>query len=164
MSQQEAGTPDTEAPSARGGSYVSTPIIMATVRVVMPFVFTFGLFVMFHGADSSGGGFQGGVIVGTVVLMLGIAFGIEATRDWIGSRVPVVLVGIGMLAFLFTGIGSVLLGAGFLDYSVYADIGVPKASKYGIELVELGIGVIVAGIVTGLFFGIAAGSNWGESA
>ena len=61
--------------------YVESPIIMATVRVVAPFVFTFGLFIMFHGADSSGGGFQGGVIVGTVILMLGIAFGIEPTRE-----------------------------------------------------------------------------------
>ncbi len=164
MSQQEPGTPDTQAPTDRGGPYVGTPIIMATVRVVMPFVFTFGLFVMFHGADSSGGGFQGGVIVGTVVLMLGIAFGIEATREWIGSRIPVALVGFGVLAFVFNGLGSVLLGGGFLDYSVYGQLGIPKASKYGIEAVELAIGVIVAGIVTGLFFAIAAGSNWGESA
>jgi multicomponent Na+:H+ antiporter subunit B len=137
---------------------------MATVRVVMPFVFTFGLFVMFHGADSSGGGFQGGVIVGTVVLMLGIAFGIDATRDWIGTRVPIALVGVGMLAFLFTGFGSVLLGGDFLEYELYYQLGAPHAIKYGIEFVELGIGVIVAGIVTGLFFAIAAGTNWGESA
>ncbi|WP_053949101.1 MnhB domain-containing protein [Halolamina sediminis] len=164
MVQQEPGTPDTEAPTARSGPYVGSPIIMATVRVVTPFVFTFGLFVMFHGADSSGGGFQGGVIVGTVVLMLGIAFGIEATREWIGSRLPVALIGVGMLAFLFTGIGSVLLGAGFLEYGVYHDLGIPHATKYGIEFVELGIGVIVAGIVTGLFFAIAAGFDGGESA
>ncbi len=161
--QQELGTPDTEAPTDRGGPYVGSPIIMATVRVVMPFVFTFGLFVMFHGADSSGGGFQGGVIVGTVVLMLGIAFGIDATREWIGDRVPIALVGVGMLAFLFTGFGSVLLGGDFLEYELYYQLGVPHAIKYGIEFVELGIGVIVAGIVTGLFFAIAAGTNWGES-
>ncbi|NHX36914.1 MULTISPECIES: MnhB domain-containing protein [Halolamina] len=155
---------DSERRVARGGPYVGSPIIMATVRVVMPFVFTFGLFVMFHGADSSGGGFQGGVIVGTVVLMLGIAFGIETTRDWIGTRLPVALIGLGMLAFLFTGIGSVLLGAGFLEYAVYGDLGIPHASKYGIEFVELAIGLIVAGIVTGLFFAIAAGTKGGESA
>ena len=137
--------------------YVESPIIMTTVRVITPFVFTLGLFVMFHGADSSGGGFQGGVIVGTVVVMLGIAFGIEMTRNWIGPRSAVAFVGIGVLAFLLVGVGSVLLGGGFLEYAVYADYGVPDATKYGIELVELAIGVIVAGIVTGLFFIIAAG-------
>jgi len=136
------------------GPYVESPIIMATVRIITPFVFTLGLFVMFHGADSSGGGFQGGVIVGTVVLMLGIAFGIEVTREWIGPRLPVGLVAVGVLVFLTIGVGSVLLGGDFLEYEEY---GIHHASKYGIELVELAIGLIVAGIVTGLFFVIAGG-------
>ncbi|QLH79304.1 cation:proton antiporter [Halosimplex rubrum] len=136
------------------GLYVESPIIMTTVRVITPFVFTLGLFVMFHGADSSGGGFQGGVIVGTVVLMLGIAFGIETTRDWVGPRLAVALVGLGVLAFLVIGLGSVALGGDFLEYEVY---GIYHATKYGIELVELAIGLVVSGIVTGLFFVIAAG-------
>jgi len=138
--------------------YVESPIIMTTVRIVIPFVFTFGLFVMFHGADSSGGGFQGGVIVGTVVLMLGIAFGIEKTRRWVGPIRLLGLISLGVLAFLMTAVGSVLLGGGFLDYSAYP---VPKSFKYGIEFVELAIGLIVAGVVSGLFFLIAAGSQEG---
>lgn len=146
----------------RQSPYVESPLIMTTVRVIMPFVFTLGLFVMFHGADSSGGGFQGGVIVGTVVIMLGIAFGIEATRDWIGAKLPVAMICIGVLAFLLTGMGSVLLGGGFLEYSAY---GFHHATKYGIEFVELAIGLVVSGIVTGLFFVIASGmrNNWSET-
>jgi len=151
-----SGTDADPGESESRAPYVESPIIMTTVRVIIPFVFTFGLFVMFHGADSSGGGFQGGVIVATVVLMLGIAFGIETTRDWIGPTLPVSLVGLGVLAFLMTGVGSVALGGAFLDYSAYA---VPKSFKYGIEFVELAIGLIVAGVVTGLFFVIAAGSR-----
>ena len=135
--------------------YVESPIIMTTVRVVAPFVFTFGLFVMFHGADSSGGGFQGGVIVGTVILMLGIAFGIAPTRDWVGARLSVALVGLGVAAFVLIGIGSIIAGGAFLDYAAY---GFEHAHKYGIEFVELAIGLIVSGIVVGLFFAIDAGS------
>jgi multicomponent Na+:H+ antiporter subunit B len=134
--------------------YVESPLIMTTVRVIAPFVFTFGLFVMFHGADSSGGGFQGGVIVGTVVLMLGIAFGIETTRSWVGSTLPIALIGVGVLAFLLIGVGSVLLGGAFLEYQVY---GFDEATKYGIELVELAIGLVVSGTVTGFFFVLASG-------
>jgi multicomponent Na+:H+ antiporter subunit B len=140
--------------------YVESPIIMTTVRVITPFVFTFGLFVMFHGADSSGGGFQGGVIVGTVVLMLGLAFGIETTRRWVGPKLPAALVGFGVLVFLLIGLGSVLLGGEFLQYTTY---GIKDASKYGIELVELAIGLIVAGVVSGLLFVIEAGSSGDES-
>ena len=154
-------TSETES-TERRSPYVESPLIMTTVRVITPFVFTLGLFVMFHGADSSGGGFQGGGSVGTVVLMLGIAFGIEATRDWIGPKLPIVMICLGVLAFLLTGMGSVLLGGGFLEYSAY---GFYHATKYGIEFVELAIGLVVSGIVTGLFFVIASGlrNNWSDT-
>jgi multicomponent Na+:H+ antiporter subunit B len=154
-----AGRADEFAGHHATSPYVESPIIMTTVRVITPFVFTFGLFVMFHGADSSGGGFQGGVIVGTVVLMLGLAFGIETTRRWVGPKLPAALVGVGVLVFLFIGFGSVLLGGDFLQYTTY---GIKDASKYGIELVELAIGLIVAGVVSGLLFVIAAGSRGDE--
>ncbi|AQL41754.1 cation:proton antiporter [Halorientalis sp. IM1011] len=147
---------ETEATGVTRSLYVESPIIMATVRVVAPFVFTFGLFIMFHGADSAGGGFQGGVIVSTVILMLAIAFGVEATRDWIRPERLVAIVGIGVSVFLSIGIGTVVAGGGFLDYSA---VPIYHASKYGIELVELAIGVIVSGIVAGLFFGLAVGAT-----
>ncbi len=150
MSESE---PDT---TAAGRSYVESSIIMATVRVVSPFVFTYGLFVMFHGADSAGGGFQGGVIVATVMLMLGIAFGIDPLREWVGESVLVGIVTAGVAAFLAMAVGTVALGGAFLDYSA---LGIHHASKYGIEAVELFIGVIVAGTITGLFVAIDAGKD-----
>jgi multicomponent Na+:H+ antiporter subunit B len=141
-------------------SYVESPIIMATVRVVSPFVFTFGLFVMFHGADSAGGGFQGGVIVATVLLMLGIAFGIDPLREWVGESALVALLVFGVAAFLAIGVGTVALGGGFLEYAAIADaLGYKDAVKYSIEAVELAIGVIVASTITGLFFAIDAGTD-----
>jgi len=146
----EGAVPDTTATR----SYVESSIIMATVRVVSPFVFTYGLFVMFHGADSAGGGFQGGVIVATVMLMLGIAFGIDPLREWVGESALVGVVAVGVAAFLAVAVGTVALGGAFLDYSV---LPIPHPSKYGIEAVELFIGVIVAGTITGLFFTIDAG-------
>ncbi|PSP93242.1 cation:proton antiporter, partial [Halobacteriales archaeon QS_1_68_44] len=71
---------------ANRGTYTESEVIMSTVRVVTPFVLTFGLYVTFHGADSPGGGFQGGALVGTVVLMLAFAFGIDSTRRWLGRK------------------------------------------------------------------------------
>ena len=71
---------------AERGTYTESEVIMSTVRVVTPFVLTFGLFVTFHGADSPGGGFQGGALVGTVALMLAFAFGIDATRRWLDRK------------------------------------------------------------------------------
>jgi len=138
------------------GLYVESTIIMTTVRVVAPFVLTFALFIMFHGADSPGGGFQGGVIAGSVVMMLAFAYGIDSTRQWLDVRVVAALASGGVLVFAGIGLGSILLGGQFLQYTEYEPF-YAEASKYGIELVELGIGGIVASVAIGLFFLLAAG-------
>ena len=136
------------------GLYVESTIIMTTVRVVAPFVLTFAMFIMFHGADSPGGGFQG--IAGSVVMMLAFAYGIESTRRWLDARVVAALASGGVLVFAGIGLGSILLGGQFLQYTEYQPY-YAEASKYGIELVELGIGGIVASVAIGLFFVLAAG-------
>ena len=138
------------------GLYVESTIIMTTVRVVAPFVLTFAMFIMFHGADSPGGGFQGGVIAGATVMMLAFAYGIESTRRWLDARVVAALASGGVLVFAGIGLGSILLGGQFLQYTEYQPY-YAEASKYGIELVELGIGGIVASVAIGLFFLLAAG-------
>ncbi|PSQ60280.1 MAG: cation:proton antiporter [Halobacteriales archaeon SW_9_67_25] len=143
--------------------YTESTVIMTTVRIIAPFVLTYGLFVMFHGADSSGGGFQGGAIVAAMVIMVAFAFGIEPTRRWFRNRIVVALATGGVLAFAFIGLGPLLLGGSFLEYATYETaLGWKKASKYGIEGVELGIGAIVGGVISGLFFAIAGGFEYTE--
>lgn len=136
-------------------AYTESPIIMTTVRLVAPMVLTFGLFITLHGADSPGGGFQGGVIIGTVVLLLGFAFGIDPTRAWVGHRVMAGLAAAGVLVFAGIGFGTLALGGGFLEYGL---LPIPHPSKYGIEAVEVGgIGAIISGVVMAIFFLTAAG-------
>ncbi|WP_254838821.1 MnhB domain-containing protein [Natronomonas marina] len=152
---------DEEAPRPNRGTYTESEVIMSTVRVVTPFVLTFGLWVTFHGADSPGGGFQGGALVGTVVLMLAFAFGIDATRRWLGRQAVTLVACLGLVVFAAIGFGSVLLGGEFLQYTVYP---LTKSTKYGIEAVEIGgIALIVGGVIVGLFFLTAAGPG-GEEA
>lgn len=137
-----------------GGTYIESTIIMTTVRVVAPFVMTFGLFVTLHGADSPGGGFQGGVVLASVLVMIAFAYGTAPTRDWIKPAAIGGLIGGGVLLFAVIGLGTLALGGNFLEYVLY---GGKTASKYGIELVELGIGATVVGVVTSIFFVLSRG-------
>lgn len=130
-------------------TYVESTIIMTTVRVVAPFVMTFGLFISLHGADSPGGGFQGGIILASMLIMVAFSFGVAPTRDWIDPRVIAGLIAGGGLLFAAIGVGTLALGGSFLEYWVY---GGKYASKYAIELVELGIAATVVGIITSIFF------------
>lgn len=137
--------------------YTESPIIMATVRLVAPFVLTYGLFVTLHGASSPGGGFQGGVITAAVIVMLSFAYGIDPTWEWLDKRVLVGLASGGIAVFAAVALGPILFEerADFLELGVYP---VPNASKYGIELVEVGIAMTVASVVTLLFFALARGA------
>lgn len=136
-------------------AYTESQVIMTTVRVVSPFVFTYGLFVTFHGAESAGGGFQGGAILAAVFLMIAFAFGIEPTRDWLRNDLIVVGIGLGVLVFAGVGLGAMAYGGVFLEYGRYP---IADAGKWGMEAVEIGgIAPIVAGVLTGLFFLMAAG-------
>jgi multicomponent Na+:H+ antiporter subunit B len=136
-------------------TYVESTIIMTTVRVVVPFVFTFGLFVMFHGAESAGGGFQGGVIVASAVLLLAFAFGIEPTRAWLEGPLAQIAIASGGGTFALIGLGALVSGGSFLEYPAYG-FGTDGV-KYGIELVELGIGAVVSGVLVSLFFSLSQG-------
>ncbi|MGM0397901.1 MAG: MnhB domain-containing protein [Halobacteriota archaeon] len=147
-------------------TYVESTIIMTTVRIISPFVFTFGLFVMLHGAESAGGGFQGGVILASSIIMIAFAFGIEPTREWLSDSLIRGAMGGGVGLFALIGLGALAFQGRFLEYIAY---GIDHGVKYGIELVELGIGAVVSGVIISLFMSLAAGfdsddEQGGESA
>lgn len=138
-------------------------ITTTAIRYIVPFVALFGLYIAFHGAKTAGGGFQGGVVVAASVVLVAFALGIESTRRWINDTVFTAVTAGGVLAVVAIGLGAMALGGRFLEYTVYP---IPKATAYGIELVELGIGATVAGIVLVFFFALVGDAETppGESA
>ena len=52
-------------------------IIKCGADTFLPFALVFGLFVILFGTASSGGGFQGGVIVASSVLLLYLGYGVK---------------------------------------------------------------------------------------
>lgn len=47
----------------------NSPIIKTTAKILIPFIIVFGLYVIINGADSVGGGFQGGAILTAVFIV-----------------------------------------------------------------------------------------------
>ena len=159
-SDSSPGDWTTDAPVASNpaeSTYVESQVIMTTVRAVTPFSLTYGLFLMFHGADSPGGSFQGGAIIAATVLMIAFAFGVAPTREWLRNRTVVALAAGGTAAFALVGLVPMAFGDSFLAHPLFEEeFGIK--TKWGLEAIEVGgVAPIVAGVLVGLFFVLAAG-------
>jgi multicomponent Na+:H+ antiporter subunit B len=138
-------------------TYVESQVIITTVRVVAPFSLTYGLFLTFHGADSPGGSFQGGAIMAATVLMIAFAFGIAPTREWLRNRTVDALAAGGTAAFALVGLVPMAFGDSFLAHPRFKKA-LDIKTKWGLEAIEVGgVAPIVAGVLVGLFFVLAAG-------
>jgi multicomponent Na+:H+ antiporter subunit B len=138
--------------------FTDSPVVTTTVRLLAPFVLTYGLFTLFHGTTSVGGGFQGGVVAAAMVITVAFAVGIRQTVAWLDSRVLWGLVATGPLVFGLVALAGIATGGAFLQFDL---LPIPKASVYATEAVEIGIGATVAAVVVVLFVQIADG--YGEA-
>jgi len=134
--------------------YRDSPVVASTVRAVVPFVLTFGLFTLLHGTKSVGGGFQGGVVVASVVVLLAFAFGVDQTAASLSTGRLVGYAALGLLTFAAVALAAVVLGRPFLDTTAFG-----VSPVYPVEVIEVAIGVTVASVVSGLFFELARGDD-----
>ena len=129
-------------------------VVKRTVaRVVIPFIQLFALYVIVHGDSGPGGGFQGGVILGSSVILYAIIFGAKAGRLWVSQQLTDVFSSIGVLLYAGVGLVALIVGGKYLEYNVLP-IGhdAHVASHYGIFLIELGVGITVAAVMVTIFF------------
>ena len=124
-------------------------------RMVIPFIFLFGLYVQFHGEYGPGGGFQAGAILAAAVILYGLLEGESQALRAIPMRVLKWLVAGGALLYGGVGVVGMLLGGNFLDYSVLASDPV-KGQQIGIILIEAGVGITVTGVLLSVFHAFAA--------
>jgi multicomponent Na+:H+ antiporter subunit B len=139
--------------------FTDSPVVTTTVRLLAPFVLTFGLFTMFHGTSSVGGGFQGGVVSAAMVITVAFALGLAPTANWIDARVLGVLVASGVVVFGVVALAGVAFGGAFLQLDV---LPIPKPTVYATEAIEVGIGATVGAVIVVLF--VRIGEGGGESA
>ena len=138
-------------------TYTESQVIMTAVKVLAPFTLTYGMFMILHGADTPGGSFQGGTIVGVTVLMLAFAFGIEPTRQWLRNGVLVGLATGGVVIFAGVGLTMIALGGNFLEFERLYEV-LHVKTKWGLEAIEVGgVSLIVSSVIVTLFFAMSAG-------
>lgn len=134
-------------------------IIKTVARFLVPFIQLFALYVLAHGHESPGGGFQGGVIFGASFIIIAIAFDLRTAIRRFKEKIDALFSALGV--FIYAGIGAscLLLGGNFLEYKELAKIfpfGQVEAHAYGILGVEIGVFIAVMAVMVCIYVNIVS--------
>jgi len=100
--------------TTKGQKRESSRILQTGVRVLLPLILMFGVYIFINGHLTPGGGFQGGVVIATGILV----FVLVHPRGKIHSLILQVLESISGFGYVFLGLLGIFLAGGFLDNSI----------------------------------------------
>lgn len=137
------------------------PVLRIVAKRFIPFVLLFALYVQFHGDYGPGGGFQAGVIFAAGLILYAMIFGREALEKVAPPRAVEIAAALGVLLYTGVGVATLLGGGNFLAYGALDSHDPMHGQHLGILLVEAGVGITVAAVMTAVYF-CYAGRGAGE--
>ena len=139
---------------------MSEKVVLRVVsKRFIPFVLLFGLYVQFHGDFGPGGGFQAGVIFAAGLILYAMVFGLDELKRVVPPRIVELGAALGALIYAGVGVASLVLSGDFLDYDVLDAHDPVHGQHLGILLVELGVGITVASVMTIIYCSFAGRSG-----
>jgi len=122
-----------------------TDATVLVCRIAATLTLLFGVYMALHGTVTPGGGFQGGAIAGSSLMLLYLGEGYESWRRMVRSPALDVLEGGG--AFVFVGAAAVPLMLGYALLQNVLPFGTPKDLYSGglMVVANFAVGVSVAG-------------------
>ena len=129
-------------------------ILRVGVKILIPFILIFALYVQFHGDYGPGGGFQAGVIFAAAFVLYGLVYGLGSALKVLPTQAVYLCGALGVAIYIGVGFVTMALGGNFLDYNVLAH-DPAHGQHYGIIGVEMGVLITVFGVMVALFYAFA---------
>ncbi len=98
-----------------GNSEGLSPIVKVVSSMIFPFIMIFSFYVIMHGHLTPGGGFQGGAIGASAMVMLIVAFGARHTEKRAGEEKLSLFESIGGTLFVAVAIFGFIMAATFMS-------------------------------------------------
>lgn len=119
-------------------------ILQSITKILLPFIFIFGIYVILNGHISPGGGFSGGAILGAGLILYLSAFGYSDTHRMIGEKLVKRLTFAALTFYCLAKSYSFFTGANHLESGI--PLGTPGAiiSSGLILPLNICVGIIVA--------------------
>jgi multicomponent Na+:H+ antiporter subunit B len=130
-------------------------ILRVASKILMPFIFLFSCYILFHGDYGPGGGFQAGVIFASGFVLYGLVFGIKSVERVVPWPVMLAMLPVGVLLYAGLGVANMALGGSFLDYGTLVPGHPPEGQHLGILVIETGVGITVAAVLITIFYSFA---------
>jgi len=121
-----------------------TVVVKTVTRVSVWVILMYGIYIVFHGHLTPGGGFQGGVILALAFLNVLLAYGRDFTGDWLNIGFLNRVESGSITLFLIIGILGLLIGGGFLANFIGHGELFRLVSAGTIPLLNIAIGAKVA--------------------
>jgi len=140
-------------------------IVRYISRIIVPFVQIYGLYVVFHGHLSPGGGFSGGAIIGASMILYALSFNLAEGSKRVSHDLALILESSGGLIYAGVGLLGILLGSNFLANRIAGfPMGTPGNlfSSGTIMIVTLGVGIKVASTMITLFYSLIEREHNGD--
>jgi len=90
-------------------------LLKTITRLVIPFIEVYGIFIILNGHLSPGGGFSGGALLGTSLILYTLVFGVKKSEKKFSPRVSVILESGGVLLIIGVGIFGMIMTGFFLS-------------------------------------------------
>ncbi len=126
-----------------------SPLVSTIMIIYIPFFIVFAFYVAIHGFNSIGGGFQGGVILASVLVIYALVFGYdEAVRKFPPKR-RILFEGLAPLCFVVVGFMSILAGTNFLNLNFSS---VSHFRNFLTLILEISLGLTSGVAIASLFY------------
>ncbi|HLR70739.1 MAG TPA: Na(+)/H(+) antiporter subunit B [Pseudogracilibacillus sp.] len=135
---------------------INEVILQSVTKVVVFIILTLALYLFFSGHNNPGGGFIGGLVLASSLVLLLLAYDIETVKQGIPVDFKHVA-GVGAAIVLLTGLGAILFGMPFLSQS-FASFEIPFYGVIELTTVtvfETGVALTVVGVVVTIILSIS---------
>ncbi len=129
-------------------------LLSAAARYLMPLMLVFSVFLLIRGHNEVGGGFVGGLVATSALMLYAIALSPAALRKLLPVE-PHVLVSAGLISALISGLIPLLAGQPFMT-GLWLKNPIPVIGKVGTPLLfDTGVYLVVIGVVTWILLTLA---------
>jgi multicomponent Na+:H+ antiporter subunit B len=119
--------------------------------IISPFILIYGIYILFNGHLTPGGGFSGGAILGSAISLYAITFGAAKVRTIFSFKTLLLSIGIALLFYALVKGYAFIMGASELSTGI--PLGTPGNLFSGglILPLNISVGIVVASTVYGLY-------------